>query len=179
MKKTVAAVLLFVVTLTLCSCSGSSFYDNAVAIFDSPYRATVRIAEGGEIFEAEVVRSEDGTLEISFLEPSLLCGISYGFDQDDGYIAYGGMSVKLEDGSAKDKVSRGVYVWRKMLEPEKDGITGRKIKDGEKTYAVISDGQTEYKIDAKTGAPLLATYGETVISFTEFEKYAELPEGTG
>lgn len=179
MKKLIATVLLLITALTFCSCGGSSSYENAALIFKTPYRATVRVAEDGEIFEAEIVRYEDGKLEISFLEPSLLCGITYGFSEDDGYLCYGDTSVKLNDENAKDKVSRGVYVWRQMLEPASGGITGKKLKDGDKTYAVMTDGQTEYKIDVKTGAPVLVTHGDTAISFTEFEKYAELPEGTG
>ena len=179
MKK-LTAVFLTVFTLTaLFSCKAPARYAEAVRILDTPYSASVRISDDGQIYEAAIARDDSGKIEICFLEPSLLCGISYGFGDGDGYISYGGVSVKLDAENTSDKISRGVYIWREMLEPDTKELTGRKVKDGENTYTVVSDGKTEYKLNAKTGKPLLITYGDTVISFTEFEKNVDLPEGTG
>ena len=178
MKKLTATVIMLLLTMLFSSCGSASYYRNAAAVFDSPYSACVRIADGGEIYEAELIRDESGALTLQFLEPSLLCGITYGFDGGQYSLTYGGMSLALGDG-AKDKVSGGVYVWYDMLAPDAKAVTGRKFKDGDKTYTVLSDGQTEYTLDSKTGAPVLITRGDTAISFTEFENNAELPEGTG
>ena len=179
MKK-ISVILLIVFTLSaLFSCGAASRYAEAVRILDSPYTASVRIAENGQIYEAAVVRDGTGKLEIGFLEPSLLCGISYGFDEENCSISYGGISVRLEDKNTKDKISSGVYIWRQMLEPDEKKLTGRKVKDGENTYTVVTDGKAEYKFDAETGKPLLITYGDTVISFTEFEKNVNISESTG
>ena len=179
MKKLTATVMILFTHTLISSCGSSAYYENAAGVFSLPYSASVRIAEGGEVFEAGLVRGEDGRLELSFLEPSLLCGISYGFDEDGSYLSYNGITVKLGDENVKDKVSHGVYVWRGLLEPDGKQLTGRKIKDGEKTYIVLTDGQTEYRLDKESGAPVLITSGDTVISFTEFTKNADLPEGTG
>ncbi len=178
MKKLTAAVIILFITLLFSSCGSASYYREAASVFDSPYSACARIADGGEIYEAKIDRDEDGVVTIEFLEPSLLCGISYGFDGEEYRLSYGGVSLKL-DGGAEDKVSDGVYVWYGMLSPDIASVTGRKVKNADKTYNVLTDGQTEYTLDAKTGAPVLVTRGDTAISFTEFENHAELPEGTG
>ena len=178
MKKLTAATILIFLSLLFSSCGPASYYQNAVSVLEGPYRACVRISDGGEIYEAKIVKDSDGIITIEFLEPSLLCGISYGFDGEECRLSYGGVSLQL-DGGAKDKVSGGVYVWYGMLSPDKASVTGRKVKNADKIYNVLTDGQNEYTLDAKTGAPVLITRGDTAISFTEFTQNAELPEGTG
>ena len=179
MKKRIAVLFMLLTSLLFSSCSSDSALRGTVGALEKPYKASVRVSEGGDVYEVELELDENGTMTIKFLEPSLLCGISYGFGKDSGYLSYGGVSISLDGKAAKDKVSGGVYVWYDMLLPDDTPLTGRRVKEGDKTYTVISDGDTEYKFDKKTGLPVLITRSDTAISFTEFIQNAELPEGTG
>ena len=102
MKKLTATIILLLLSLLLSSCGSASYYQNAASVFESPYRACARISDGGEIYDVKIVRDEDGVITLEFSEPSLLCGISYGFDGEECRLSYGGVSLQL-DGGAKDK----------------------------------------------------------------------------
>ena len=143
-----------------------------------PYDAKIAVNDGGDVYVASV-SYDGGTLCLKFSEPSLLCGISYGFSGKNSYIVYNELYIPFAEGKSGDRISNGVLVWKKMLLPEGGG-TVRRVSEGQKRYYVLTDGETEYFFDCETGAPASIRSGDITITFSDFRgKNDTASEGTG
>lgn len=162
MKKAVI-ILISSLFLLLCSCGQ---VPDRIALSEAlrkPYEATVAVNDNESVYKATVCSDENGIV-FTFTEPELLRGISYGFDNEKSCIVYNDLSIPVDLNGARDKLSSGVLVWKKLL-----------IADGEYTVRrandqyVMTDGKAEYRFESENFTPVFIKNENITITITDFK----------
>ena len=166
MKKLFIFVFVCLSAVLLCSCGSVPDRLTLAKVLKEPYEAKIAVSDNGDVYAASI--SYDGnTLSLSFSEPELLCGISYGFSEDQSRVVYKDLSIPVDLSAMRDRISGGVLVWKDLLEANGE-YTVRRAGDGQKKQYIMTDGKAEYRFDADTNTPAYIKSGDITITFTDF-----------
>ena len=166
MKKFISITLLTIFILTVCSCGALPDKNELCSALLSPYEATAAIRDGDDVYTAKITL-DDGVLSLLFSEPALLCGVSYGFTENESYVVYNDLNIPINAEKAAGRFSKGVMVWRDMLTPDGE-YTVKSMTDGQKKQYIMTDGKTEYRFDSTGNTPVMIKSGDITITISDF-----------
>lgn len=164
MKKILTAV--FLTALMLCSCGRVPDRDSLMSVLGAPYDAEAAVTDDGRDYRVTISRDAEGTVRLTFTEPSALSGITYATDGGGSRIVYRDLDIPIS-APAGDRVSSGAAVWGRLLSADGEYTVRNSAVNGMKTYTA-SDGETEYVFDRITRLPVSVKNEKTTIIFTNF-----------